>query len=82
VSHENLEFVRGGMFSEDVDLVGLVREGRFGDAVDPALFAPDVVVAFITPGGPSTEYHGFEACSPAGATGSPPGRATRWRWRT
>lgn len=60
VSQENLEFVRGGMFPESVDLVGLARDGRFREAVDSALFAQDVVVAFITPGGPATEYHGFE----------------------
>lgn len=60
MSRENVELVREAMFPGEVDLVRLVREGRFADALAPAAFEPDVLVAFITPSGPPTEYHGFE----------------------
>ncbi|HEX6459852.1 MAG TPA: nuclear transport factor 2 family protein [Thermoleophilaceae bacterium] len=60
MSRENVRLVRRGLFPEGLDLVQLVRDERFQEAVNPELFAPDVVVAFITPSGPPTEFHGFQ----------------------
>lgn len=48
------------MFADRADLVRLMRDGGFGEAVDPASFAPEFSVAFMTPSGPPTEYRGFQ----------------------
>ncbi|HKN94355.1 MAG TPA: nuclear transport factor 2 family protein [Thermoleophilaceae bacterium] len=59
MSRENLELVRTGIVAEGVDLVKLMRDGGFGEAADPALFDPDLSVAFMMPSGSPTEYRGF-----------------------
>ncbi len=48
------------MFADRADLVRLMRDGGFGEAVDPTHFAQEFSVGFMTPSGPPTEYRGFQ----------------------
>ncbi|HEY7631955.1 MAG TPA: nuclear transport factor 2 family protein [Thermoleophilaceae bacterium] len=59
MSQENVDLVRAAMFRDPVDLVELSHSGEFQRAIDPSAFAPDVVVVFMTPSGPPTEYSGI-----------------------
>jgi ketosteroid isomerase-like protein len=60
VSQENVELARAAIFRDTVDLVPLSRSGDLAQAVDPSALSPDVVVIFVTPSGPGTEYRGVK----------------------
>ena len=60
VPHEALELIRNALFPEGVDLVSLAKSDDLAGAVDPDALAPDLEVAFATPGGPFTEYRGID----------------------
>lgn len=47
------------MFPE-TDLVGLTESGQLERSLSPDVFADDVEIAFVTPGGPFTEYRGLD----------------------
>jgi ketosteroid isomerase-like protein len=59
VSQENIELARNALFRDTIDLVALSFSGDFERAVEPSAFSPDVVVIFVTPSGPRTEYRGL-----------------------
>ena len=60
MSQETVELVRSALFPLGVDLVPLTKSGELLEVIDPTAVAPDLEVAFATPGGPMTEYRGAD----------------------
>jgi ketosteroid isomerase-like protein len=60
VSAENVELIRTALFRSDLDLVEVFVHGRFVEMFDPAVFHPELEVAFAQPSGPPTEFRGIE----------------------
>jgi ketosteroid isomerase-like protein len=59
VSAENVELIRNTLFRSKLDLVAVFVDGQFAEMFDPAVFHPDLEVAFAQPSGPATEYAGI-----------------------